>query len=275
MLKELANPVGASLRISWSAAGPWLKRSGRWPMVEALIAERLSKDYGNVRALVDADFSVSVGEVFGFLGPNGSGKTTTVRLATTLISPTSGTARVFGYDVREDPVKARECIGLVQQAPSYEPYLSVLRNISMYAYLDGMSWNEATAAAREMMALFGLDEHADRKAVQLSIGLKRRLQIAREFVRKPRLLFLDEPTIGLDPEAKRLTLDLLKENAESGMTVFFTTHNMSEAEYLCDRVAIIDKGRIHLIDEPDSIIRSTGTDNLEDAYLCVIRRNRT
>jgi ABC-2 type transport system ATP-binding protein len=243
-------------------------------MVEALVTKNLSKLYGGVRALDGANIVVAEGEVFGYLGPNGSGKTTTVRLATTLISPSSGTVTVFGYDVCEDPVRVRECIGLVQQAPSCEPYLSVLRNVSLYAYMNGLSWGEATAAAREVMDLFGLSEYADRKAVQLSIGLKRRLQIARELVKVPRMLFLDEPTIGLDPEAKRLTLDIVREKAKSGVTVFFTTHNMSEAEYICDRVAILDRGKILLTDTPSSITESTGTDNLEDGYLSVIRRSR-
>jgi len=244
-------------------------------MVDAIIAQNLSRAFGNVRALVDASFIVGRGEVFGFLGPNGCGKTTTIRLLTTLIAPTSGTVQVFGYDVCKDPVKVRECIGLVQQAPSYEPYLSVSKNISMYGYLDGMSRKEAIASAVKMMALFSLNDHAERKAVQLSIGMKRKLQIAREFVREPLLLFLDEPTVGLDPEAKRMVLDLIKEKARSGMTVFFTTHNLSEAEYLCDRVAILDRGRIVVIDTPQAILQSTKTDNLEDAYFSVIRRNRT
>lgn len=244
-------------------------------MQDAIVAENLSRDYGRVNALVDANFRVRKGEIFGYLGPNGCGKTTTVRLFATLIAPTSGMASVFGYDVRTDPIEVRRRLGLVQQSISLEPYLTVERNISLHAYLNGCSRSEATKAAREMMEAFGLSEYRERRAVSLSLGLKRQLQIAREFVGTPSLLLLDEPTIGLDPEARRNTLDLIRDKARDGMTIFFTTHNMSEAEYLCDRVAIVDKGRIILIDEPETIIRSTGTTNLEDAFLQAIRRSRS
>jgi ABC-2 type transport system ATP-binding protein len=240
----------------------------------AVQVEGLTKSFGEVSALRGVSFTVAEGEVFGYLGPNGSGKTTTVRIISTLIRPTSGTARVFGLDVQADSLKVRGCIGLVQQAPSFEPYLTVLKNVSLYAYLCGMSRDDARSAAEAMIDKFGLAAHADRKATDLSIGLKRRMQIARELVRRPRLLLLDEPTVGLDPEAKRLTLDLVREMARQGMTVLFTTHNMSEAEYLCDRVAIIDKGEVVVIATPRELLQMSGTTNLEDAYLTLIRRNR-
>jgi ABC-2 type transport system ATP-binding protein len=137
-----------------------------------------------------------------------------------------------------------------------------------------MSRDEARSAAEAMIDKFDLAAHADRKATDLSIGLKRRMQIARELVRRPRLLLLDEPTVGLDPEAKRLTLDLVRDMARQGMTVLFTTHNMSEAEYLCDRVAIIDKGKVVVTATPRELLQMSGTTNLEDAYLTLIRRNR-
>jgi len=240
----------------------------------AVEVKGVSKSFGNVEALTDVSFSVNEGEVFGYLGPNGSGKTTTVRVLATLIMPTRGSATVFGYDVQDESLKVRECIGLVQQGLSYEPYLSVLKNITLYGYVYGLSKREIISTSEEVIQLFGLSEYVNRKAVELSLGLKRRLQIAREFVRSPRLLFLDEPTVGLDPEAKRLTLDLIRKKANGGMTVFFTTHNMSEAEYLCDRVAIIERGRLLVVDTPESLKIRTGKDNLEDAYLEIIRRNR-
>lgn len=240
----------------------------------AVEAEGLVKTFGNIEALRGVSFKVGRGEIFGLLGPNGSGKTTLVRLLSTLIVPTAGTARIFGDDVVRFPLGVKRSIGLVQQALSCEPYLSVRRNISLYAYLDGMSWKDAETASKRVIALFGLDEFADRKAVHLSLGLKRRLQIAREFVREPRLLFLDEPTVGLDPESKRVTLDLIKAKAKLGMTVFFTTHNLSEAEYLCDRVAIVSRGKIVIVDEPQAILKSAATNNLEDAYLRLVKGSR-
>jgi ABC-2 type transport system ATP-binding protein len=222
-------------------------------------------------ALNDVSFNVYKGEIFGYLGPNGSGKTTTIRILTTLIQSTSGKVKVFGYNAQEKPLEVRKKIGLVMQQFSFEPYLKVAENMWLYGYLRGLPRQEAKSKSKELLEIFGLTEHANKKAVELSLGLKRRLQIAREFIYSPSLLFLDEPTISLDPEARRLTLDLIRKRAKE-MTVFFTTQNMSEAEYLCNRITILNSGQIIASGTPENLKAETRKKNLEDAYFELIRR---
>lgn len=237
----------------------------------AIKTERLFRNYGQVQALKGVSFHVQEGEVFGYLGPNGSGKTTTIRILTTLIPPTNGYAEVFGQSVESDPLSIRKMIGLVQQQLSCETYLTVFDNLWLYGYLRGLPKHEAKSKSKELITLFGLTEHVNKKAVQLSFGLRRRLQIAREFIHDPPLLFLDEPTIGLDPEVKRLTLELVRKKTEQGMTIFFTTHNMSEAEYLCDRIAILNSGQVLVCGTPEDIMAKTNEKNLEEAYLKIVK----
>lgn len=231
----------------------------------------MHKNYGHVKALKDVSFVVQKGEIFGYIGPNGSGKTTTIRILTTLIRPTSGLAEVFGYNVEINPLEIRKMIGLVQQQLCCEPYLTVFENLWLYGYLRGLSKREAKTKSKELMDLFGLSEHTNKKGVQLSLGLRRRLQIAQEFIHEPPLLFLDEPTIGLDPEAKRLTLELIRKRTRMGVSIFFTTHNMSEAEFLCDRIAILDAGHIITCDTPENLKAKTNEKNLEEAYLKIVK----
>jgi len=213
----------------------------------------LSKSYGSVKAVDDLILSVKSGQVFGFLGPNGAGKSTTIKLLTTLIPPSSGSLTILGVDAVAEPLKIRHKIGVVLQQPSYEPTLSVEKSLEKY----GMMWNvpkiERKKRMEQLLDDFDLVEIRKKRNEDLSIGQRRRVQVAREFMHDMELLFLDEPTVGLDPSARRKLLDYLKNKVKTGLTIFYTTHILSEAEYLCDQIAIIDKGKIVTVDSPDAL----------------------
>ena len=213
----------------------------------------LSKSYGSVKAVDDIALSVKSGHVFGFLGPNGAGKSTTIKLLTTLISPSSGSISILDIDAIKNPLQIRHKIGVVLQQPSYEPTLSVEKSLDKY----GMMWNiskiERKKRMEQLLKDFDLVEIRKKRNEDLSIGQRRRVQVAREFMHDMELLFLDEPTVGLDPEARRKLLDYLKNKVKTGLTIFYTTHILSEAEYLCDEIAIIDKGKILTVDSPDAL----------------------
>ena len=221
-------------------------------------ARSLSRSYGGTVAVDGLDLEVEAGQVFGFLGPNGAGKSTTIKLLTTLIRPSSGSLEVLGIDAVRDPLGVRSRIGVVLQQPSYEPTLSVERSLDKY----GMMWDVPRRARRrrveDLISDFELGDIRRRKNEDLSIGQRRRVQVAREFMHDMDLLFLDEPTVGLDPSARRKLLDFLRGKVESGLTIFYTTHVLTEAEYLCDNVAIIDRGRLLTIDTPESLKRDYG-----------------
>ena len=213
----------------------------------------LSKLYGSVYAVDDLNLSVKSGQVFGFLGPNGAGKSTTIKLLTTLIPASSGSLSILGIDAVAEPLKIRHKIGVVLQQPSYEPTLSVEKSLEKY----GMMWNvpkiERKKRMEQLLNDFDLVEIRKQRNEDLSIGQRRRVQVAREFMHDMELLFLDEPTVGLDPSARRKLLDYLKNKVKTGLTIFYTTHILSEAEYLCDEIAIIDKGKIIAIDSPNAL----------------------
>jgi ABC-2 type transport system ATP-binding protein len=218
----------------------------------------LTMRYGSLVAVDNVSFNVQNGEVFGFLGPNGAGKTTTIRMLTTLLRPTSGSASVLGFDVATEGGKIRPKIGVVQQDPSFEYWMSVERNLDLYGFL----WNVPKKERRERIELlldkFGLQEARKTAPPELSIGQRRRLQVAREFMHDSELMFLDEPTTGLDPQARRVTLDFVREKVKNGVTVFFTTHIMEEAEYICDRIAIINHGQILALDTVKNVKQKFG-----------------
>ena len=221
--------------------------------MSCIVANSLSKSYGSIIAVDGIDLSVNSGRIFGFLGPNGAGKTTTIKLLTTLILPTAGSVNILGIDVARHPLEVRKKIGVVLQQPSYEPTLSVEKSLEKY----GMMWNIERKTRKdrveELLSSFNLDEIRSIKNEDLSIGQRRRVQVAREFMHNMELLFLDEPTVGLDPSARRELLDYIKKKAKAGLTVFFTTHILNEAEYICDEVAIINKGKIIAVDTPDEL----------------------
>jgi len=227
----------------------------------------LSKLYGSVRAVDDLVLSVKSGQVFGFLGPNGAGKSTTIKLLTTLIPPSSGSLSILGIDAVSNPFQIRHKIGVVLQQPSYEPTLSVEKSLEKY----GMMWNvqktERKKRMEQLLKDFDLVEIRKKRNEDLSIGQRRRVQVAREFMHDMELLFLDEPTVGLDPSARRKLLDYLKNKVKTGLTIFYTTHILSEAEYLCDQIAIIDKGKIVTVDSPDALKNRFGKEKTIKIHL--------
>jgi len=227
----------------------------------------LSKSYGSIKAVDDLVLSVKSGQVFGFLGPNGAGKSTTIKLLTTLISPSSGSLSILGVNAIKNPLKVRHKIGVVLQQPSYEPTLSVEKSLDKY----GMMWNiprtERKTRMEQLLKDFDLVEIRKKRNEDLSIGQRRRVQVAREFMHDMELLFLDEPTAGLDPSARRKLLDYLKNKVKTGLTIFYTTHILTEAEYLCDEIAIIDKGKIITVDSPDALKNRFGKEKTIKIHL--------
>ena len=221
--------------------------------MSCIIAKSLFKSYNSVNAVDGIDLVVKSGQVFGFLGPNGAGKSTTIKLLTTLIQPTSGELTILGINAKENPLEIRHKIGVVLQQPSYEPSLSVEKSLEKYGLMWDVPRKIRKERVEELLSDFDLHDIRKKKTDDLSIGQRRRLQVAREFMHDMELLFLDEPTIGLDPSARRKLLDFLKRKVKDGLTIFFTTHVLTEAEYICDEIAIINKGKIIAVDTPDDL----------------------
>ncbi len=218
---------------------------------EVIHADSLTKVYpGGIVGVDHASFTVNRGEIFGYLGLNGAGKSTTIKMLTTLIPPTSGTAHVLGYNITKQGLDIRRRIGVVQQQESYDRNLKVEASLKLYASLWGIASEEADKRINLLVEKFGLNDALKRKIRWLSYGQRRRLQVAREFLHDTELLILDEPTVGMDVLARHAFLEYCKELAKIGTTVFFTTHVVSEAEYLCDRVAVIHRGKIVALDTP-------------------------
>jgi ABC-2 type transport system ATP-binding protein len=235
---------------------------------EALVVEDLSHRFGEHLAVDAVSLAVREGEVFGLLGPNGAGKTTTIRIVTTLVPPQQGGIRVFGLDVRRQAMAVRRLLGYVPQQLSVEGALTGRENVALFARLFDVPRPRRGAVVGEVLELVGLADVADRMAATYSGGMVRRLELAQALVNRPRLLVLDEPTIGLDPVARagvweRIT-DLI---AAEGMTVLVTTHYMEEAQAHCDRVALMDRGRIRAAGTPDELRASVGPQaSLDDVF---------
>ncbi|TMK27702.1 MAG: ABC transporter ATP-binding protein [Actinobacteria bacterium] len=231
----------------------------------AIEVRRLRKTYpGGVEAVKGIDFEVASGEVFGLLGPNGAGKSTTIGMLTTTISPTSGTARLAGFDVAKHPLAARRISSVVFQEPVVDRSLTGRRNLEIHARLWAVEESEAKARIAEIADTLGLSELVDRPVGTFSGGERRRLEIARALVSQPRVLFLDEPTVGLDPRIRAELLDVIAGlRARNDMTVLVTTHYLDEAERLCDRLAIIHSGRIVALDTPTALRADLGREIVE------------
>jgi ABC-2 type transport system ATP-binding protein len=223
----------------------------------------LTKTYGDLVAVAGVDFEVATGEVFGFLGPNGAGKSTTIKMLCTLVEPTSGAASVAGFDVVRQRDEVRRHIGLVFQDPTLDQYLTAEQNLRMHAELYGIP---RAALQQRMTQVLDMVDLADRRHALVSTysgGMKRRLEIARGLLHAPRVLFLDEPTVGLDPQTRSSIWRYINELRDrEEITIFLTTHYMDEAEY-CDRIAIMDHGRIVVMDTPESLKASVGKDRVQ------------
>ena len=217
----------------------------------AVQVEHISKRFGVLQAVNDVSFTVQRGEIFGLLGPNGAGKSTLIRMLTTLVPPTGGTAIVAGHDIIRDPNAVRERIGVIPQNMTSDPELTCAENIGIHARLYGITGARRRDRTAELLEAVGLRDRAGALAATLSGGMRRRLEIARGLVHDPQILFLDEPTTGLDPVSRISVWEMITHlRVQQGRTVFLTTHYMEEADRLCDRVAIVDRGRMVALDVP-------------------------
>jgi ABC-2 type transport system ATP-binding protein len=232
-------------------------------VTQAVEVHGLVKSYGEVEAVRGIDLEVHPGEVFGFLGPNGAGKSTTIGMLCTLVTPTGGKASVAGFDVVTERDQVRRHIGLVFQDPTLDGYLSAERNLRLHAELYGVPRAGLDDRMRQVMEMVGLWERRKSKVQTFSGGMKRRLEIARGLLHSPRVLFLDEPTVGLDPQTRSSIWAYISElKRTEDITIFMTTHYMDEAEY-CDRIAIMDNGRIIALDTPEALKASIGKDRVQ------------
>ncbi len=240
--------------------------------MDIVTAQKLVKDYDGLRAVDGVDFAINQGEFFGFLGPNGAGKTTVMRIISCYMPPTAGTVTVFGMDVVGHPSEIKRRVGVMPQDNNLDPDLSVLENLIVYGRYFDIKKNNALRIARELLGFVELTDKEDVQIDQLSGGMKHRLLLARSLVNEPDLLILDEPTTGLDPHSRRAVWDRLNHLKSRNTTLLLTTHYMEEAERLCDRVAIMDSGRIVTIDTPGNLVKQHGG-NLEDVYLKLTGRS--
>ncbi len=228
----------------------------------------LEKDFNGFKAVKNLSFSVRRGEIFAFLGPNGAGKTTTIRMLTTLLKPTSGSITVAGFDAVKDPDEVRTALGIVFQDPSLDEELTAWENLEFHGVLYGVPKQIRRERIEQMLKFVDLWERRKDLVKTFSGGMKRRLEIARGLVHHPKILFLDEPTLGLDPQTRKHIWDYIKKlNNEEKMTIFFSTHYMDEAERSADRIAVIDHGEIISQGSPKELMERSEKTTLEDAFL--------
>ena len=221
----------------------------------------LTKTFGKIQAVRGIDLNIEKGEIFGLLGPNGAGKTTTIGMLCTIVRPTSGSATLAGFDVVKNPAEVRRQVGIVFQDPTLDTVLTGHENLELHARLYGVPAQQREKRITEMLELVDLKERSNDITRTYSGGMRRRLELARGLLHKPAVLFLDEPTLGLDPQTRARTWDYIKKMAQKEQTtVVLTTHYMEEAQLVCDRVGIIDQGRIMALDAPDNLKESMGGD---------------
>jgi ABC-2 type transport system ATP-binding protein len=243
------------------------------PPQPAVLVDDLVVRFGALEAVGGVSFAVAPGEVFGLLGPNGAGKTTTIRVLTTLLAPTAGRALVAGFDVRADSLAVRASIGYIPQAISVDGALTAYENLDFYGRVTGVSRRERRERIAEAIETMELQQMLDRLARTLSGGMLRRLEIASALLNRPRVLFLDEPTVGLDPNARALVWERLQALREQeNTTILVTTHAMEEAERHCDRLGVIDRGRLIEQGEPAELIERHGVASLEDVFMTITGR---
>jgi ABC-2 type transport system ATP-binding protein len=230
---------------------------------EVITTQGLTKKYKDVCAVENLNLKVQSGEIFGFLGPNGAGKTTTIRVLTTLAKPTSGSAWVTGFDVAKEPDKVKKVIGVVQQHLSLDQDLTLKENMDFTARLHHMDRAERRRRIVELLDYVGLTRHGDRNVKELSGGMKKAAMIARSLMNRPKVLFLDEPTVGLDVQTRRRLWELIRRLNNDGTTIFLTTHYIEEAEALCHRVGIVHHGRLIALGKPTELRQKVGLVTVE------------
>ncbi len=224
----------------------------------------LTKRFGGLTAVDHINFEVKRNEILGLLGPNGAGKTTIIRMLTTVIPPTEGTAIILGFDVQKEPTKVKEKIGVMLQNTALERFSPVYDNLDIYGRIHNIPRKERKRRIEWLLSEFGLEEKRNETIRLLSGGLQKRVQVAKAFMHHPDILFLDEPTLGLDPQSRLKTWDFIKDSSREGQTVILSTNYMDEAEHLCDRVGIIDHGRVIALDRVEALKDSIGSGDIID-----------
>ncbi len=217
---------------------------------------------GGIHAVIDLDIEIYAGEIFGLLGPNGAGKTTTIGMLTTTVIPTGGSAVVGGVDIVHHPALAKQAIGVVPQTNTLDRAMTVYENLFFHGRYFGMSRSEARETSRELLSRVRLADRAKTPVTELSGGMAQRLMVARAVMHRPQVLFMDEPTAGLDPQSRLAVWEIVKELRGEGETILLTTHYMEEADLLCDRLAVMDHGEILALDTPEALKRSVGADSV-------------
>lgn len=241
-------------------------------MKETVIkTNKLTKRFGNFTAVDEITFEVTQGEIFGFLGANGAGKTTAMRMLTGLLSPTEGEAMVAGYDVFKQAEKIKQSIGYMSQKFSLYADLTIRENIRLYGGIYGLSNKDLRAKSEALIQLLGLESDADKLVSSLPLGWKQKLAFSVAILHEPKIVFLDEPTGGVDPITRRQFWDLIYEASDAGITVFVTTHYMDEAEY-CNRVSIMVDGRIEALDSPAGLKNSLQADSMDEVFVKLARK---
>jgi ABC-2 type transport system ATP-binding protein len=237
-------------------------------MQPIISVKNVTKKFKDLVAVDNVSFDVNAGEIFAFLGPNGAGKSTTIKMLTTLLWPTEGSLFLSGYDVNKEQDAARKMFGIVFQDPSLDDELTALENMQLHAVLYSVDKKTATQRTEELLQLVELWDRRSSIVKTFSGGMKRRLEIARGLLHHPRILFLDEPTLGLDAQTRNLLWNYVEKlNEKEGMTIFFTTHYLAEAEAIADRIAIIDHGKLVAMGNTEELTTQTNTETLEQAYL--------
>ncbi|MBZ5740634.1 ABC transporter ATP-binding protein [Nocardioides mangrovi] len=239
------------------------------PGTPAIEVAGLTSSYGDQPVLRGLDLTVPAGTVYALLGPNGAGKTTMVRILSTLLGADGGTARVAGHDVRAEADAVRRSIGVTGQFSAIDELLTGRENLRLMADLAHLPRTEAAARATELLSRFGLEDAADRRAATYSGGMKRRLDLAMTLVARPRLIFLDEPTTGLDPRSRRDLWQVVRELLADGVTVFLTTQYLEEADQLADTVGLLDGGRLVAEGTPAELKALAGGETLDDVFLAL------
>lgn len=226
--------------------------------------QELTKDFSGFRAVDKITMGINEGEAFALLGPNGAGKTTAIRMLTTLLLPTSGTAVINGFDLIKQPEEIKKYIGIVHQRMNIDNDLTAEENLILHARLQHMDMNDAREQIKKLLEFVELTDRKDQVIRTFSGGMKRRLMIARAVLHRPKILFLDEPTVGLDPQVRRRIWELLRQMNVQGLTLLLTTHYIEEAEQLCNRVAIMEKGKLLVVEQPEVLCRNCGSFVVED-----------
>lgn len=247
-------------------------RRSKISMNNTIEVTNLTKTFGKFTAVDSISFNVEKGEIFGFLGPNGAGKSTTIRMLTTLLRPTSGSAKVAGFDIEKEQEGVRQHIGLVAEKLILYNHLTADENLEFFGRLNHLSSNLIKERSDLWIERLGMNEWRHFQTATYSTGMKQRINIVRALLTKPDILFLDEPTLGLDPQTTRLIRDFIKELNQEGITIVLTTHDMVEAEALCNRVAIIDHGKIAALDTISALklqVTNIQNPNLEDVFLAI------